>query len=59
MWMLMRIWPLRTRKVIFHVAGRVFVKGAFTLTGNPETKAIVRFAIPTDLAKQMKKRLEN
>jgi hypothetical protein len=45
----MRIW-----NNIFHVAGKPFVKGAFIPSGNLEMMTSVRFAIPTELTKQMK-----
>jgi hypothetical protein len=48
----MRIWSN-----IFHVAGRAFVEGAYTPVISPETIS-VRFAIPTEITKQMKRMLE-
>ena len=41
------------QKSIIHVAGRIFVKGAFTPSVWLETTASVHFAIPTELTKQI------
>jgi hypothetical protein len=43
---------------IFHAAGRPFAKGVSTPSGSLETMASVPFVIPTELAKQKKRRLK-
>jgi hypothetical protein len=53
----MRSWQKRLQNNIIHAAGRVFVKGAFIPSVNLVKRTGVRFAMPTKLAKQMKRML--
>jgi hypothetical protein len=46
--------PIRLRNNIIIVAGRAFAEGAYTPPGILETVGSVPFAIPIELAKQMK-----
>jgi hypothetical protein len=44
---------MRLRNHIMHVAERLFVEGAFTHSVNLVTTTSVRFAIPTEITKQI------
>ena len=50
---------MRLRKNVIHVAERAFVQGAYTLSGSLATLASVHFAIPTEVAKHLKRVLSN
>ena len=54
----MRGWQIRTWKNIIHVAERAFVAGASTLSVSQETLESAPFAIPTEVAKQKKRKLQ-
>jgi hypothetical protein len=55
----MRGWPVRRWIIIFHVAGRAFVKDAYTPSVRLETWASVPFAILPKAVEQIKKELQN
>jgi hypothetical protein len=48
-------WQKRLRNNITHAAERAFVEGVSIPSVKLETLASVRFAIPNEVAKQMKK----
>jgi hypothetical protein len=50
---------LAGEELVIHVAVKTFAAGAFTPSVNLVTLASVRFAIPAEVAKQMKKELKN
>jgi hypothetical protein len=52
--MKMRSWRISTWKTTIHVAEKVFVKGACTPFIMSLKTISVRFAIPTEVTKQMK-----
>jgi hypothetical protein len=55
----MRSWQKSVWKDIIHVAGRPFVKGAYTPVVSPEMMESVPFVIQRERAKHLKKVLKN
>jgi hypothetical protein len=51
-----RDWQISLWKLIIHVVGRAFAEDAFTPFVSLVTMISVRFAIPTEAVKQLKRR---
>jgi hypothetical protein len=53
--LLIRGWNLSQRNNIIHAVGKVFVKDAITPFVRLETLGSARFAMPTEVTKQVKR----